>query len=44
MGFSRPSIMSQFDTDPFFRYIKLTAENQGRPLPMLIPGTYPILK
>jgi protease IV len=44
MGFSRPSIMSQFDTDPFFRYIKLTAENQGRPLPMLIPGTYPTLK
>jgi protease-4 len=30
--------------DPAIRYIKLISENPWKPLPMLIPGTYPTLK
>jgi protease-4 len=30
--------------EPAYRYIKLLLENPGKPLPMLVPGTYPTLK
>jgi len=29
------------ENDPVIRYLEMLTENPGRPLPMLIPGTYP---
>jgi protease-4 len=43
-GRSPVSVKAQLNTDPFYRYIQLSIENQGRPLPMLLPGTYPTLE
>lgn len=32
---------AEIDTDPLVKYIKMLNDHNGRPLPMLLPGTYP---
>ena len=34
-------IAVELENNPVLEYIKLTAEQPGRPLPLLLPGTYP---
>jgi len=36
-----PLTKTKIENDPVFKYIKMVADNPRRPLPMLIPGTYP---
>nr|MBN2277292.1 S49 family peptidase [candidate division Zixibacteria bacterium] len=42
-----PKIPSPFETyfenDDILRYLKVAAEHNGRALPMMIPGTYPVM-
>jgi hypothetical protein len=39
-----PSVAAEMDTEPFYKYLRMLAEHQGKPLPMLLPGTYPTIK
>ncbi len=32
------------ENDPVYRYIKMNLEHKGQPLPMLVPGTYPMVE
>ncbi len=43
-GSRMPSFPITFENDPVYRYIKMNLEHKGRPLPMMIPGTYPTLE
>ncbi|PKK82393.1 MAG: hypothetical protein CVT49_13980 [candidate division Zixibacteria bacterium HGW-Zixibacteria-1] len=36
-----PSITGDVKEDPVFKYLKMATDDPRRPLPMLIPGTYP---
>ena len=38
------SVTTEMNAEPFYRYIRMLAEHQGKPLPMLLPGTYPTIK
>jgi len=37
-------ISTEITNSSIYKYVKMTSENPGKPLPMLIPGTYPELK
>ena len=42
--FSPVSVKKQLSADPAIRFIKLMGERPGYPLPMLLPGEYPVLE
>jgi len=44
IGSRMPSLPVKFENDPVYQYIKMCSEHRGRPLPMLIPGTYPTIE
>ncbi|MEJ2050356.1 MAG: S49 family peptidase, partial [Calditrichota bacterium] len=35
--------IARIKNDPVYIYLKMVSERPGRPLPMLLPGTYPVL-
>jgi protease-4 len=37
-------ITTNLENDPVLQYIKMVSERPGRPLPMLLPGTYPTIE
>jgi protease-4 len=39
--FSGPDLELRIKNDQVFRYLKMATEQPGKPLPMLLPGTYP---
>jgi protease-4 len=36
--------ITRIKNDPVYIYLKMVSERPGRPLPMLLPGTYPVLE
>ena len=36
-----PTLSADIENDPIFRYIKMFTDSPRKPLPMMIPGTYP---
>ncbi len=43
-GVPVPSLTTEVEQDPVYQYLKMVSGHQGQPLPMLLPGMYPVIK
>ncbi len=43
-GMPIPSIAGEVEQDPVYQYLKMVSGHQGQPLPMLLPGMYPVIE
>lgn len=39
-----PLVTTEIELDPVYQYLKMVSEHQGQPLPMLLPGMYPVIE